>query len=110
MVRGLQALEKARADATEAGAALKAAERQLAELETAALRARMEAGSLRARAQDLADRLAQLRAATKVRLRQCCSAMLSEPVRYLVTPLAASSTKARRPCNRQRPNSVYAVM
>jgi predicted nucleic acid-binding Zn-ribbon protein len=63
----LQALEKARADAAEAGAALKAAEQQLAELETAALRARMEAGSLRARAQDLADSLTALRAATKVR-------------------------------------------
>ena len=63
-----QALQEARADAAEAGAALKAAERQLAELETGALKARMEAGSLRARAQDLADRLAELRTATKARL------------------------------------------
>ncbi len=61
----VQALEKARTDAAEAGAAVKAAERQLAELERGVVKARMEAKSLRERAQDLADRLSELRAATK---------------------------------------------
>ena len=72
----MQALEKARSDAAEAGAAVKAAERQLAELERGVVKARMEAKSLRERAQDLAERLTELRAATKARtlreLRPAC--------------------------------------
>ncbi len=63
----VQALEKARTDAAEAGAAVKTAERQLVELERGVVRARMEAKSLRERAQDLAERLTELRAATKAR-------------------------------------------
>ena len=47
-------------------AALKAAERQLSDLETSVPRARMEAEAEAAKAQDIQQRLDELRAATEV--------------------------------------------
>ena len=61
-----QDLEIARSRASDAAAAVRAAEKQLAALETAVPKARMEADSLRATARDLSHRLAELKAATQV--------------------------------------------
>jgi hypothetical protein len=61
-----QALEAARARADSAAAAAAAAKKALAALELRIPKARLEADSQRARAADLAARLAQLRADAKV--------------------------------------------
>lgn len=60
-------------------AALKAAERQLGDLETSVPRARMEAGAEQAKADDIQQRLDELKAATEVEARpllECHDAVL----------------------------------
>ena len=61
-----QALRSARDKVAACEAALKAAERQLSDLETSVPRARMEAEAEAAKAQDIQQRLDELRAATEV--------------------------------------------
>jgi chromosome segregation ATPase len=62
----MQALKLARDQVTACEQALKAAERQLGELETSIPKARMEAEAETAKAQDIQKSLAELRANTEV--------------------------------------------